>query len=114
MHFTTPETRKARKSQQCTVCYRVIDPGETYRRGRGFDGGDAWTWADCAHCFAVQKLYDPSDYEGMTSSDSVEQWIENGARDIAEARCMAGVRMKWRTKSGALMPVPDVEIRRQS
>lgn len=107
MYFTTPETPVARTRHFCTNCYRVIDPGEMYQRGRGYDGGDAWTYKTCAHCQAVIRLYDPQDYNGLYSEDGMEAWLDNGARDVSEARHMAGYRMRWRTKSGALLPIPN-------
>lgn len=40
------EHRKARASHRCSDCGRTIRPGETYRRGVGFDGNrvDVHKW----------------------------------------------------------------------
>lgn len=106
MYFTEHEHPRARKPHSCTTCSRRIDVGETYWRGRGFDGGDAWVWKSCEHCHAVTKLYDPQDVDGLYSEGGMEGWMDDGARDIAELRHMAGYRMRWRTKRGTLLPIP--------
>lgn len=106
MYFTKHEHPRARVAHTCTICYRTIDAGETYWRGRGYDGGDAWTWRTCEHCYAVGKIYDPRDYDGLLSEDSYRDWLDDGARDIAELRHMVGLRMRWRNKQGDLLPVP--------
>lgn len=106
MWWTDPTTPTARKSHVCSVCNRRIDPGEKYYRSRGFDGGDAWTFRQCAHCQAVTRLYDPRDSDDLISQDGHLYWTEDRARDVAELRAMAGFRMGWRTRSGALVPAP--------
>lgn len=110
MNQTTPETRRARKPHICSVCVRRIDPGETYTRQRVFDGGDAWTFQQCAHCSAVTAIYDPRDDDGAISSDAFAWWIEDRPRDWAEAKAMASWRMGWRRRaSRSLLPIPKVE-----
>lgn len=109
MHFTTPENPKARIQHQCSSCFRVIEPGETYQRGRGYDSGDAWTWRCCEHCQAIVRIYDPRDWHDLISEEGMRDWIDNGARDVRELRHMAQLRMKWRTKAGTLLPVPTYE-----
>jgi hypothetical protein len=96
---------KARKPHRCSDCHRRIDPGETYRRGVGFDG-TAWTWKDCAHCLAALSLYDLA-WDGEYNADSFATWSTDGAHDLRELRDQAGYRMKWRTRSGRLLPVPQ-------
>jgi hypothetical protein len=106
MYFTEREHPRARIEHWCTTCCRRIDPGETYWRGRGYDGGEAWTWRSCEHCMAVTRIYDPRDHDDLFSESGMHDWIDNGARDIAELRHMVGYRMRWRTKTGALLTVP--------
>lgn len=112
MHFTEPATQRARIAHQCSLCFRRIDPGETYMRVRGFDGGDAWTFRGCAHCEELRKLYDLTDHDGLVGEEGAEYWLDNGPRDVREARHMAQFKMRWRTKAGTLLPVPvaDVEV----
>lgn len=52
MYFTTPEHPKARIQHQCSTCHRIIEPGETYHRGRGYDGGEAET----ARLLLIERL----------------------------------------------------------
>lgn len=106
-YFTTPENPVARTEHQCSVCYRAIEPGERYLRGRGFDGGDAWTFRQCSHCKAVTKLYDPRDAQGLVSEDGFQDWLDNRARDLVELRHKAGFRMRWRAKGGTMLPIPE-------
>ena len=41
--FTTTETHKAAKRHRCDWCWQFIETGETYKRYRCYDGGDAGT-----------------------------------------------------------------------
>ena len=43
MYCTDPETLKARKKHLCDSCGEPVLPGETYRRWRCYDGGEAGT-----------------------------------------------------------------------
>jgi predicted RNA-binding Zn-ribbon protein involved in translation (DUF1610 family) len=43
MHCTDIETLKARKPHRCSSCGETIAAGETYKRWRCYDGGDAGT-----------------------------------------------------------------------
>ncbi len=108
MNWTTTEHHVARKMHRCSVCIRRIDPGETYGRQRGFDGGDVWTFRSCAHCEAVTALYDPRDMDDLISEDGHAGWTEGPGRDIAELRAQAGFRMGWRARSGRLLPIPEL------
>lgn len=102
-------TVTARKRHRCSDCGRVVDPGEPYRRGVGFDG-TAWTWCDCQHCAAALCLYDLTDDEGSYNGDTFQCWADDrDARDLDEARDIAGYLAQWRTKSGKLWPLPKTE-----
>lgn len=105
MRATTPTVQVAKKRHDCICCDRIIEPGETYRRGRNFDGSDAWTWKVCAHCDAVINLYGPEDMDGMFSFGGHEDWSDN-PRDVTELRHAVGWRKRWRTQTGALLPIP--------
>jgi hypothetical protein len=99
------EDRKARTQHRCSDCGRIIEPGETYRRGVGFDG-TAWTWKDCAHCEAVLHMYDLA-WDGEYNPDHFVEWTSERTTDsVAELRHAAGYRMKWRTRLGTLLPIP--------
>lgn len=86
------------------MCNRRIDPGEKYMRGAGFDGSTAWSWKECGHCEAIQSMYDVS-WDGEYSYETFDGWAES-PRDLQELRHVAGWRMRWRTRSGALLPIP--------
>ena len=96
---------RARKDHVCSDCGRTIGPGETYRRGAGFDDGTAWTWKDCAHCEALIGLYDLA-WDGAYNDENFYEWATDGHNDWSEVRDAAGYLMRWRTRSGALLPIP--------
>lgn len=105
-HYTHAEP-KARKPHRCMMCYRTIDPGETYRRGAGMDGSTAWTWIECAHCAAFVRVafscyWDESYDETLL--------IDYEPRSIAEARVKAQYRRKWRRLDGTTYPLPVVNM----
>lgn len=109
-------TRKARKAHFCSTCHRMIRKGEEYRRGTGFDGGDVWTWKDCAHCLAVLNLYRSSvmGYENQYNEETYAGWIENRHSDtkpigVQQLRSMAGFQNGWKTREGNLWPIPKKE-----
>ena len=54
-HYTEPTAQKAVKRHQCTWCWQFIEPGETYKRYRFFDGGDAGTVKMHPECFDVMQ-----------------------------------------------------------
>ena len=95
--------RKARIEHRCSDCGRIIRPGETYRRGVGFDG-TAWTWKDCQHCDFVLHEFDISD-GGEYNADFFYEWAHDPSGDIAEMRLQAGYRKKWKTAQGNLWPL---------
>ena len=104
----TTTHQRARKAHFCDMCRRVIDIGEVYKRGAGFDG-TAWSWKECQHCEAVLGIYDLG-FDGEYNGDHFEDWASDGnARDLGEARDMAGFRKQWRTKAGSLWPLPAPE-----
>ena len=43
MHCTDSETHTARKQHRCDSCGEPVLPGDTYRRWRCYDGGEAGT-----------------------------------------------------------------------
>lgn len=104
--FTSPTTQVARKNHRCSPCGRIISPGETYTRQRGYEGGDAWTYKDCAHCRAVIRIWDPRDDSDLISEDAFAYWADDPGETISETRAKAGWRHNWRTQSGKLWPLP--------
>ena len=102
--FVTTRPR-AKRDHECSDCGRTISPGETYRRGVGFDDGTAWTWKDCAHCEAILSLYDLS-WDGAYNDGTFYAWATDEHGDWSEVRDAAGYLMHWRTQSGALLPIP--------
>lgn len=110
--FTAREQHTARTEHRCSLCFRRIEPGEVYTRQRGYDGGDAWTFKSCAHCTALMsefpQILDFAWLDQVFDCDAVSEWAQPGnARDMAEARAMVGWRMKWRTRGGRLLPLPE-------
>ena len=97
----------ARKTHICAMCSRIINPGERYLRGSGFGDGTVWSWSECVHCEAVRRLYDITDGDEY-DADLFDCWADE-ARDVTELRHAAGFRMKWRTKLGNLLLVPNRE-----
>jgi hypothetical protein len=98
---------RAAKRHKCYMCYRIIEPGEVYLKGSAFGEGTAWTWYECLHCEAVRKLYDIHD-GGEYNEDMYQEWTED-TRSVTELRAAAGFKMKWRTKLGTLLPIPQKE-----
>lgn len=104
MTFYTHSFPRARKPHTCSLCARTIDPGETYTRGFGADGGGAWTWKNCTHC------------EAFLTRAEVACDVEYGVGDfecfepstVTEARWLVQWRRGWRRRDGALYPVPGV------
>lgn len=106
--FSAPTSPVARKVHYCSCCIRRIDPGENYFRQRGYDGGEAWTFKQCAHCIAVTSIWNPRDNsEGNISEDAFDFWSEGPGETLAETRAIAGWRHNWRTQSGKLWPMPQ-------
>jgi hypothetical protein len=104
---TLAETRpRARIPHECDWCYRVIDPGETYRRTGGVFDGRMYTWKECAHCEAMAVV---CDLWGWTNGDglSADDFHEWEPADIFDARCKVMWKRKWRrTTDNSLYPVP--------
>lgn len=58
MYCTPAETRKAKKSHQCTNCAEAITPGTVYTRWMSVDAGKAFT--NKMHMECLQSLVDDS------------------------------------------------------
>lgn len=91
----------ARKRHVCSMCWRVITPGEFYDRMCGMDGGTAWTNKECEHCHrcAIGYLIDSSDYE--YDPEDVREWLHD-YEPMVWSQLLAG----WRTPEGDLLPPP--------
>ena len=90
----------ARKRHYCGICYRSIQPGETYWRQAGFDG-NAWTNKTCEHCERVVWRYSHEVYEDGWLIDCVLEWLEDEHPSV-----LASMRAGWRFPDGELVPVP--------
>ncbi|WP_251151372.1 hypothetical protein [Cellulosimicrobium sp. Marseille-Q4280] len=98
---------RARKAHVCDVCSRTIEPGETYTRGVGLDGGaGAWTYRYCAHCAVLitylSVWFNEDEY---VARELVENWEP---RTGAGRAVKAAAENRWRTGDGALTPVPVI------
>lgn len=92
---------KARKRHRCGLCWRCIEPGESYWRQAGLDRGAAWTNRTCEHCERVVWAYGRSDDEFEWEPECVAEWLEDEYPAVAASRD-AG----WRFPDGELVPVP--------
>ncbi|QNL30557.1 hypothetical protein SEA_SPEEDDEMON_1070 [Gordonia phage SpeedDemon] len=109
MEIVCDEWPKARTKHRCGFCSRTIDPGEHYRRQFNKDGGDVWTWKNCAHCDAAAIILDiyywaDAGY-GVTADDFAEHEPVNAAGEFL----LESWRAQWRYPSGRLMPVPSTK-----
>lgn len=98
---------RARKAHVCDVCARTVEPGETYTRGVGLDGGaGAWTYRYCAHCAVLisylADLFGLNEYE---PAYLLEDWEP---RTDAGRAVQASAARRWRTADGALTAVPQI------
>ena len=77
MH-TTSSTPKARVRHWCECCSWAIEPGEVYDRWVTFDGGDVLVWKShvepCRQVASRARLAGYDDYDGMITSDSIDEW----------------------------------------
>lgn len=63
MHSMTPtEQHKARKQHRCDWCWQFIVVGETYKRYRYYNGGDAGTVRMHPECY--EAMQDAASEEG--------------------------------------------------
>ena len=112
-HFSDSHPR-ARKPHRCTLCGRLIRPGETYRRGAGMDGSTAWTWKECAHCEAILPLIDTvwecDEDEGYGRSN-IEDWDPT---TVPHLRLKVLYLRQWTDRDGALYPIPEQVYRDDS
>jgi len=69
---TATSTYKARKRHVCDACGQAINPGDTYKRYRWFDGGDVGTVKAHPECY--EAINDLAAEEGG--------WVEFGVGDI--------------------------------
>ncbi|AOE43794.1 hypothetical protein SEA_BANTAM_105 [Gordonia phage Bantam] len=107
METVCDEWPKARTKHRCGFCGRTIDPGERYRRQFNKDGGDVWTWKNCAHCDAAAVMLDLYyDWDDGITSD---HFVDHDPEDAREEFLLESWRAQWRYPSGRLMPVPSTK-----
>ena len=87
----------ARKRHRCHMCRRVIMPGEDYDRMAGLDGGDAWTYKSCRHCYRAAQAYGEYEWD----EQCIIEWLDDCRPDLY-ASLLAG----WRYPDGELVPLP--------
>jgi hypothetical protein len=105
MTFWTDTWPVARKEHRCTLCRRIIRPGEKYRRGVGLGDG-AHTFKECLHCRAVMDLADPTWGECEYFEDVLGEWEPYS---VTELRWKVQWQRKWERRDGDLYPVPSVD-----
>lgn len=91
----------ARTHHRCGLCWRFIEPGESYWRQAGLDRGAAWTNKTCEHCERVVWAYGRSGGEYEWEPECVVEWLEDEYPAVAASRD-AG----WRFPDGEQLPVP--------
>ena len=91
----------ARKRHRCGLCWRFIEPGESYWRQACLDRGTAWTNRTCEHCERVVWAYGRSCGEYEWEPECVAEWLEDEYPAVAASRD-AG----WRFPDGEPLPVP--------
>lgn len=92
------------------MCGRTIEPGESYKRDRVVDCGDAWTWRECAHCESMVSLLWVSYFSDVCwrgEGYSADDMGEFEPSSIAEARLKVYWKRGWRRRDGSLRPVPE-------
>lgn len=99
----------ARKQHRCSLCGRIIQPGETYDRQACVWDDGLYAFKNCAHCYALVALRLPSlqeciDYadDGYTT-DTIAEWEPT---TIAEARLRVQFLRHWTRRDGHLYDVP--------
>jgi hypothetical protein len=106
------EMLTARKDHKCQECGRLIQVGERYSRERGKFDGRMFTHKTCAHCLvAVEWMNDTCGgyVYGEVEEELREHWHEDTTYRRRElARLIWGMGRFWRTRRGALMPIPTL------
>ena len=100
----TRSNPRARKKHKCSMCYRIIQRGETYMRGVTFDG-TAWTWKECAHCEALFTVMVNTWGESEYSADDADEWEP---QTLGELRVKVQWKKAWTRADGSLFPVPII------
>lgn len=100
--------RRAIKPHKCRECCRAIDPGETYHVDRFVWDGKFDAFKTCSHCMVVRGwLYDECGgwCFGAVRED-ISEHAYSGGYTMGVYRLAVGMRWKWRTPSGKLLPLP--------
>ena len=84
----TDETRKARKSHKCNLCYREIQPGEQYHYQFLKYDGETYDWRECLECKELAgylwSYIDPD--EGMTE-ESFSEGLQEFCAEFVCVNC---------------------------
>jgi hypothetical protein len=106
------ERLKAKKPHPCYECRRIIGVGEFYCRERGKFDGRMFTHKTCEHCGVASEWMNATCggyVYGQIEEELREHWDEDTAYRTRElARLIWGMGRFWRTRKGALMPVPTL------
>ncbi|MBM7424940.1 hypothetical protein HNR64_003277 [Spongiibacter marinus] len=103
------DIRTARKAHKCNECHRNIEGGEPYLNECTVFEGSKETHKTCQHCQVIRKwlTHECGGFVyGQIYSDIEEHaWEGYG---MAVGRMVIGMRKKWRTKAGTLLPLPQI------
>lgn len=96
---------RARKEHKCEECYRMIMPGEMYRRIFMVSDGHARTSKMCAHCTKAAGLL-VEQCGGYAAGGVLEdltqhcEWLNEYQWSRQAARHVVAMRRKWRRFDG--------------
>lgn len=91
----------ARKLHRCQMCGRAILPGEDYDRMAGLDGGTAWTYKCCRHCYRAADAWTRWSGDCEWDEGSIGEFLADGHPALWDS-----LRAGWRYPDGELMPLP--------
>jgi hypothetical protein len=99
----------ATKPHKCQECGRDIEPGERYHVDRFVWEGEIESHKTCAHCMVVRKWL--QDECGAFAYDYVQECLREhidykGNCPMSAYRMAVGMKWKWRTPRGKLLPIP--------
>lgn len=102
----TEAQRLARKDHYCGECRRVIGKGERYTYETALFDGYVSTYKTCPHCVVARGWL--LKQCGGWCWEMIKEDIGEHVRDKYKglARVYVGMRRKWKTVRGGLMPVP--------
>lgn len=91
----------ARTHHRCSMCRRLIRPGESYWRQAGLDRSTAWTNVTCAHCERMVYAYCRDVGESEWIGEVFVEWLADEHPNLYTL-----MRARWAFPDGALVGLP--------